>query len=39
MVHTDMDIAVEEPEIQSVSRILIEEESDRIPACHVSDAG
>ena len=39
MVHTDMDIAVEEPEIQSVSRNLIEEESDGIPACHTSNAG
>ena len=39
MVHTDMDIAVEEPEIQSVSRNLIEEESNGIPAYHISDAG
>ena len=38
-VHTDMDIAVEEPEIHSVSRNLIEEESDRIPGCHTSNAG
>ena len=39
MVHTDMDITVEEPEIQSVSRNLIEEGSDGIPVSHVSNAG
>ena len=37
-VHTNIDIAVEEPEFQSVSRNLIEEESDGIPACH-TDTG
>ena len=38
-VHTDMDIAVEEPEFQSVSRNLIEEGSYGIPISHVSNAG
>ena len=38
-VHTDMDIAEEEPEIESVSRNIVEEESDGIPARHTSDSG
>ena len=37
-VHTDIDIAEEEPEVGNVSRCIAEGESDGIPARHTSDS-